>query len=183
MHQAQYLASIRTSNGRLLLKGPSIRAGGEAIVRGDVETLPDSLLLVAGDSLNSATADGGHFEQGSYVLAVFAIKLNSAMVAAICQGMFSLVEVSAGVAELGSNEPSLDPTGRQEASGHSVLSALMIYNVSRPKFCERQKPRPLDHMLAFTYGNEGANRQAREIVSRQESFTRKVAIGIEIRFR
>jgi hypothetical protein len=183
MHQAKYLVSIRTSSGCLLLMRPAIRSWCKAIVRRDVESLPDALLLVAGNSLNSAAADGGHFEQGSYVLAVLAIKLNSAMVAAVCQSMFSLVEVSAGVAELGSNEPSLDPTGRQEASGHSVLSAFVVYDISRSKLCERQKPRPLDHMLTLADRNKGTNRQAREIVSWQESFTRKVAIGVEIRLR
>jgi hypothetical protein len=99
MHDAKYLTSIRRSGERRLPKRMAISCGCKSVVCRDVESLPYSFLLIASNSLHSASADCGHFEKGPNVLAVFAIQLFAAMITAVSQRMFSIMEVTAGITE------------------------------------------------------------------------------------
>src|SRR5208282_5241117 len=73
----------------------------------------------------------------------------------------------------------------EDDPSHAMAAAFVVDEAVRTEFADADEPCPLDgraaRRSAASRGNECDQRQAREVVARQEPFGGEVAVGVEIR--
>src|SRR5207302_968672 len=150
--------------------------GRAAEVRRDLVPLPAALFLITRDAFAALRGDRRHLEELGDELALIAVEPGAAVLAQVHQRGIALVEVAARLAQLGPHEPALCRARRQETAGHRVLAALVVDDVPGAELAQREETRAGDELalVRAMRRDEGAHRQAREVVARQESFAGEV---------
>src|SRR5215471_5790783 len=105
------------------------------------------------------------------------------MVAPIRLGVFSVVEITAGIAKLRHHHSAFDSTGRQYTPCHPVFATLVVNDIARAELSKPKESWAINNVNVFASRHQSPQRKAREVVSRQESFACEIAIRIEVRFQ
>src|ERR1700730_13549303 len=105
------------------------------------------------------------------------------MLAEIDARVLPRVDVTAPLAEARPRHEVVDSGGRHDAAAHTVLAALVVDDVVRTKLRQAKKAGSIERLRLSTCSDQCPQGKAGEVVSRQESLSREVAVGVEVRFR